>query len=93
MATQDKSGLTACYDVIATLERQMRVANQLREQLEFGADAPDSTQRINDLSESLLTSAVESARATATLREEVRRGSEVSRSGRQRREASGLRTD
>jgi hypothetical protein len=93
MATQDKSGITACYDVIATLEQQLRTANQLREQLESGAETPEFSQRIDELSQALLTGAVEAARATATLRDETRRGADVSRSRRPWREPSDLRTE
>lgn len=93
MATQDKTGITACYDVIATLEGQLRTANQLREQLESGAETAEYSQSVDQLTDALLTGAVESARAAATLRDEARLGAELSRSRRLRREASGLRTD
>jgi hypothetical protein len=92
MASQDNAGLTACQDVIAMLEGELRTANRLRERLERGPITPHDSQEMARLCETLLSHAVDGARAIAMLQDEVCRGAVVSKSRRWRRESSALST-
>jgi hypothetical protein len=72
VATQDTSGLTACFDLISTLERELRTANALRDQLaQLDSAGVDSPTTVRTFCRQLLDDAVEVVRATALVQDEV----------------------
>jgi len=71
VATQDTSGLTACFDLISTLERELRTANALRDELAQLDAGPNSPTTVRRFCRQLLDDAVEVVRATALVQDEV----------------------
>lgn len=72
VASQDTSGLTACFDLISMLERELRTAKALRDvlaQLDSAGLASPATVR--KFCRQLLDDAVEVVRATANVQDEV----------------------
>jgi hypothetical protein len=72
VATQETSGLTACFDLISTLERELRTAKALRDEL-AQLDSADfaSPATVRTFCRQLLDDAVEVVRATAKVQDEV----------------------
>jgi hypothetical protein len=73
VATQDTSGLTACFDLIIKLERELKTAQALREELTRlnPAEQQPVTSTVRGHCRQLLDDAVEVVRATATVQDEV----------------------
>jgi hypothetical protein len=73
VATQDTSGLTACFDLIIKLERELKTAHALREELTQlnPAEQQSVTSVVRGHCRQLLDDAVEVVRATATVQDEV----------------------
>ena len=72
VATQDTSGLTACFDLVSTLERELRTANALRDELaQLDSAGPNSPTTVRRFCRQLLDDAVEVVRATALVQDEV----------------------
>ena len=72
MATQDTSGLTACFDLISMLERELRTANALRDELaQLDSAGVASPATVRKFCRQLLDDAVEVVRATAVVQDEV----------------------
>jgi hypothetical protein len=71
VATQDTGGLTACFDLISTLERELRTANALRDELAQLDAGPNSPTTVRRFCRQLLDDAVEVVRATALVQDEV----------------------
>ena len=72
VGNQDTSGLTACFDLISMLERELRTAKALRDvlaQLDSASLAPPAMVR--KFCRQLLDDAVEVVRATAIVQDEV----------------------
>ena len=72
VATQDTSGLTACFDLISTLERELRTAKALRDELaQLDSATLASPATVRKFCRQLLDDAVEVVQATATVQDEV----------------------
>jgi hypothetical protein len=72
VATQDTGGLTACCDLITKLERELKTAQALREELTQLDSAQQSvTSTVRGHCRQLLDDAVEVVRATAMVQDEV----------------------
>jgi hypothetical protein len=79
----ETSGLTACVDLISMLERELRTAEALRDELsELNETAVASSTTVRRFCRQLLDDAVEVVQATAMVQDELCRLTSGAASGR-----------